>query len=93
MNHVTASCGHQVPAEGAPGSMARKAQERRHCGMPRCESGLPAKFSDRECAAYVWMWNQHGPWLIDVVNKKVWGHDGNWFENLIEFAKHFGWDG
>lgn len=91
MNHTTASCGHQVPAEGAPGSRARREQEKRHCGLSRCESGLPAKFTDRECAAYVWMWEKTH-WTIDLMTKRV--HlPGKEFPNLIEFAKHFGWDG
>ena len=92
MNHITAHCGHQVPAEGAPGSRVRREQEKRHCGMPRCESGLPAKFTDRECAAYLWMWTKP-PWTVDLATKAVRMGNGRKFDNLIEFAKHFGWDG
>lgn len=63
MNYTTARCGHQIIAEGAPGSSARKACERRTCGKPRCVSGLPAKFTDRECEAYVFMWSKP-PWAV-----------------------------
>lgn len=92
MNYTTAKCGHSVPAEGAPGSMARRACESRHCGLPRCESRLPAKFSDRECAAYVWMWARLNTWLVDLLDKTV-NTSKKKYANLIEFAHEHGWDG
>lgn len=92
MNHVKARCGHLVPAVGAPGSAARKDCERRTCGSPRCESGLPAKFTDRECAAYVWMWDTP-PWVVDLIDKTVRTGSGTKYANLVEFATHHGWDG
>lgn len=92
VNYTNASCGHSVPAIGAPGSMARRAAETRHCGLPRCESKLPAKFTDRECAAYVWMWNRGAPWLVDLADKTV-ETPRTKYASLIEFAQHFGWDG
>lgn len=94
MNHTKASCGHLVIAEGAPNSSARRAQERRTCELPRCKSGLPKKFTDRECAAYVWL---HGrgirPWVVDLLNKSVCNGRGEMFVSLVEFALHHGWEG
>jgi hypothetical protein len=92
MNYIKARCGHDVPAVGAPGSMARKAAERRACGLPRCESGLPDKFTDRECAAWVWMWGRMN-WIVDLATKGVVDATERKFPSLIEFAQHYGWDG
>jgi hypothetical protein len=92
MNYTTARCGHQVVAEGAPGSSARKACENRTCDSPRCESMLPAWFTDRECAAYVWMYAKT-PWTVNLLDKTVKTGSGKRYANLIEFAKHHGWEG
>jgi hypothetical protein len=54
---------------------------------------LPSKFTDQECAAYVWMWNRENPWVVDLFDKSVKTGKGVRFDNLVEFAKHFGWDG
>ena len=91
MNKIKARCGHYVIAEGAPYSSARRAQEARHCGLPRCESNLPKKFTDRECAAYVWMWDKP-PWTVDLLTKRV-KTPRNEYANLIEFAQKHGWGG
>lgn len=91
-NYTTARCGHQVIAKGAEGSIARKACEKRTCGADRCESGLPRKFTDRECAAYVWMYDTP-PWTVDLLDKTVRAGDGTKYANLVDFAKHHGWDG
>lgn len=53
---------------------------------------LPEKFTDRECAAYVWMWDKP-PWVVDLVDKSVRTGSGKRYQNLIEFAQHHGWEG
>jgi hypothetical protein len=53
---------------------------------------LSAKFTDRECAAYVWMWRRHGNWLVDLLDKTV-NTGKTKYKNLIEFAHAHGWDG
>jgi hypothetical protein len=92
MNYMPAKCGHLVPAVGAPGSLARRAVEGRHCSLPRCQSQLPEKFTDRECAAYVWMWSKP-PWMVDMKDKSVRTGAGKRYASLIEFAKAHGWEG
>ncbi len=92
MNYTTARCGHSVPAVGAEGSLARKACESRTCDLPRCKSGLPSKFTDRECAAYVWMYDKR-IWTVDLLKKTVQTGDGTLYKNLIDFAAAHGWDG
>lgn len=91
-NYTTARCGHQVIAEGAPGSSALKACEKRTCDRPRCKSGLPDHFTDRECAAEIWMWDKP-KWMVDLDDKTVVTASGKRYANLVEFAKHHGWDG
>lgn len=99
MNTIKAKCGHYVPAEGAPGSSARKAQEKRTCGNARCESRLPDKFTDRECEAYVWAWEAYNvstPWAVDLGTKRVTQFKKNknkHYVSLIEFAEFHGWRG
>lgn len=94
MNHIQASCGHMVPAEGSPGSFARLAAERRHCGKPRCESGLPAKFSDRECTAWAWLKHCYfRGWSVDLKTREVHTAGGRSYIGLIEYATHCGWEG
>lgn len=96
MNTTKASCGCTITAVGDPGSMAREAQEKWwNCGKPRCESRLPAKFTDRECAAYVWLHQRciRG-WVVDMITKKVTCYvQAEDFPSLIEAAQHFGWEG
>lgn len=55
-------------------------------------SGLPSKFTDRECAAYEWMWDK-APWLVDLLDKSVRDGKGNKYANLIVFAQAHGWEG
>jgi hypothetical protein len=97
MNTVKASCGHYVIAEGAPGSSARKAQEKRTCGKARCESRLPDKFTDRECEAYVFMLRKRDVWIrLDKKTKSVVLYGGPIpmrFDNLVELAEFHGWRG
>lgn len=97
MNTTTASCGCQIPALGAPGSMVRSAIESQHCGKPRCESGLPKKFTDRECAAYVWLLHRGiRGWSVDMVTKDVLVPKGDsycTFTSLVSAAQHHGWEG
>ncbi len=92
MNYTTARCGHSVPAVGEEGSLARFACERRTCGLPRCQSGLPENFTDRECAAYMWMYDKP-TWTVDLLKKTVRTGKGKTYKNLIEFAAAHGWDG
>jgi hypothetical protein len=93
MTYTRARCGHQVCADGSPGSAARRACESRACGAPRCESGLPTKFTDRECAAYVWLWKlKVGPWTVDLLTKNVKTPETG-YANLIEFAQYHGREG
>ena len=60
------------------------------CGSPRCESGLPRKFSDRECEAYVWLLDKPS-WLVDLIDKSVTTPRGK-YANLIQLAQEYGWD-
>lgn len=71
MNYTKASCGCDVIAVGAPGSMARYAVERRPCDKPRCRSRLPEKFSDAECEAYCHLSNRGARFLVDLLDKSV----------------------
>lgn len=86
MNTTTARCGHSVPAEGAPNSGARRACEKRTCGNPRCESGLPAKFTDAECEAYCHLHDMGvRGWMVDLLNKKVHDDTDAEFPSLVAF--------
>lgn len=95
MNYTRASCGHYVPAVGPPESAVRRRAERRHCGRPRCASGLPSHFSDDECDA--WMYLTHcdiREWAVDMLHRHVTDWSGEspvQFAGLVEFAKHHGW--
>lgn len=61
---------------------------------PREESRLPAKFSDAECAAYVWLIHRGiRPWTVDLLNKGVQDGKGTRWPGLIQFATHHGWEG
>ncbi len=97
MNQTIARCGHPVIAVGAPGSLARQAVEGRHCGLPRCESGLPKKFTDRECAAFVWLRHRgFKNWSVDMVSKDCRMEKGDryvTFINLCSAATYHGWEG
>ena len=89
MNHTRASCGHSVIAEGAPGSSARKACERRTCGLPRCRSGLPAKFTQAECEAYCTLLDMGvRGWTVDRLTKDVLTAEGEKWVGLVEFLNH-----
>jgi hypothetical protein len=82
-----------VVAVGADGSYARRAQQQRTCGAARCQSRLPTKFTDEECDAYLFCWDNASAWTVDYVTKEVthhWDeHSGvSKYANLIEFAKH-----
>ena len=92
MNTVKLSCGCIEPADGSPGSAARKSQKRRKCRKPRCRSGLPAKFSDRECAAYCWLYGRM-TFVADLVDKTVRTEAGTRYTNLVECAQACGWEG
>lgn len=93
MRLTKAACGHDVPAVGQPGSAARRAQEQRHCGLDRCKSGLPAKFTDEECAAYVWLMDRGiRPWLVDLLTKQV-NAGTKRYASLVAFARAKGWYG
>lgn len=90
MNQTQASCGHSVVAVGAPGSMARRAQERRHCGQPRCRSGLPKKFTDAECEAFCHMSDCRISFTVDLLDKSAMIHRGKHagdYTSLIEAAE------
>jgi len=89
VNHTTASCGCSVVAVGAPNSLARRAQEQRTCGKPRCRSGLPKKFTDEECEAWCWIVDHGIPWSINMINKRAMDPTGDpvEYKNLVEFAK------
>jgi hypothetical protein len=94
VNYTTARCGCQVVAVGAPGSLVRRSIESRHCGKPRCESGLPGKFTDRECAAYVWLHHVSYAWSVDYLDKSATDHIHNErYPSLIELAQSKGWEG
>lgn len=94
MNYTKAFCGHDVIAVGAPGSSARRAAESRHCGEPRCESGLPRKFSDRECAAYVWLRHRGvDGWSVDLLSKSAMGLRGTIWASVTDLAAEHGWEG
>lgn len=87
MNHTIASCGCSVISVGAPGSMARRAQERRPCDKPRCRSGLPKKFTDEECEAYCRLLDSGVMgWIVDLLTKRVDTHQAT-YKDLVEFAK------
>ena len=88
MNTTTAKCGCSVPAVGAPGSYARREQEKRHCGKDRCRSGLSQRFTNAECAAYCRLYDfDVRGWVVDLITKKVHCCDGVTYKSLIEFAK------
>lgn len=97
MNKTQACCGHYVIAEGAPGSLARKAQEKRTCGKARCESRLQDNFTDRECEAYVFMMRKRDVWIgLDCKTKSAVLYGGPTalrFDSLIELAEFHGWRG
>lgn len=96
METINARCGHPVPAVGTPGSMARRAAMARTCEHPRCQSGLPAKFTDAECAAYVRLSrSRFRGWTVDYVDKSVaWGgtksHPQTEHTSLVTFAAYCG---
>jgi hypothetical protein len=90
MNMTLAKCGHQVPAEGAPNSMARRACESRPCSLPRCCSGLSAKFTDEECEIYCYLHDTGcRGWLVDMVNKSVVYIDANDVQHTFRSLKQF----
>lgn len=95
MNYTTASCGHSVPAVGAPGSLARQRVESRPCVRPRCQSKLPAHFSDDECDAWIYLRDcDVREWTVDLLTRTVadWSGDAPvMFTGLVEFAKVCGW--
>lgn len=93
MNFTIARCGHTVAAEGAPGSMARKACEDRTCGRARCRSGLPKKFTDAECDAYVFLADIQYEigFVVSLINKSVLDGDGVRHASIIDLAKQHGW--
>lgn len=97
MNYTTALCGCPIVAVGSPHSQVRVASESRHCGKPRCESGLSNKFSDRECAAYVWLIHRgFRAWSVDLLTKEcrmAKGNDSVTFVNVISAARQHGWEG
>lgn len=82
---MKAKCGHEIESyRDAP----------RSCGAPRCTSGLPLKFTDRECAAYMWLVDRGGSgWIVDLLTKKVHDANGREHADLIEKAARHGWDG
>lgn len=56
--------------------------------------GLPKpKFSDRERSAYDWLMNRGiRPWTVDLLTKECRSPAKLW-PNVIEYAKHHGWEG
>lgn len=90
-----AACGCLVLADIDPDSSSRKAIEATHCGKPRCESGLPKNFTDRECAAWVWL-RHHSVgrlWRVEFHDKSVELYAGDRKSTLIELARERGWEG
>ncbi len=97
MIYTTASCGCSIVAVGSPYSQARLASESRHCGKPRCEAGLPAKFTDQECGAYCWLKHRgFKNWSVDLLTKECRMEKGDsavTFASLVNAAQQNGWEG
>lgn len=101
---VEALCGHpvEVPASAKPGGSCERAARGRPCPAPRCQTGLPGKFTDAECDAYHRLTSKvigdrRFPWtafLVDMVDKSVFANSRHGrstrFPDLVSFARHVG---
>ena len=92
MRRVKAKCGHMVEVYLSCGDAAIKDAERRVCDRARCVSGLPRKFTEQECEAYVWLLDigTRG-WWVDLKDRSVGHVNGERFASITEFAQSRGW--